>query len=430
MFRLTFHLARLLIAVAITTLLTLAARAQAEAHTATEPTAAQVALVAKRGAPAAPMMIGPIVWSALAEPIRPVKGTDGRIHLIYELHVTNAAHLNARVRSIEPLDARDHSATGANRVLSPGGADLTGQVRPFSLTPTQGATNYTNRLGDGQSGVVYFDVTYDDARQVPKQIKHRFIVALQIPEQDDQVFTVIGDAVKVSAEEPTVIAPPLKGNNWVVANGAGPIISPHRFTVQPTNGRLRVPEHFAIDFIQLNAEGRLYTGDPAQLGNWTAYGAEVIAATPGKVIAAVNNLPDQIPGEPLPPVSADTVAGNHVIVDVGNGRYALYAHLVPGSLAVGVGDFVQPGQPLGRLGNSGNSTGPHLHFQITDAPSALNANGLPFVFDRMLYQGRLVGSLDEVNDVLFDGDPPTLDTREGGPRALLMPLTLNLIGFR
>ena len=296
------------------------------------------------------------------------------------------------------------------------------------MPQTQDAANYVTRLGPGQSGVVYFDVSYAAPRDVPRNLKHRFIVALQIPDQDAQVFTAIGGATKVSQEEPLVIAPPLKGGNWVVANGSGAILSPHRYTVQPTNGSLRPPEHFAIDFIQLNAQGRVYTGDPTQLKNWPFYGAEVISSTPGKVIEVVNNLPDLVPTEPRPAVSADTVACNHVIVDIGNGRYALYAHLVPGSVSVSEGDFVQPGQLLGRLGNSGNSDAPHLHFQIMDAPSALNANGLPFVFDRMTYQGQVLGTLDDALNILFTGKAPTLDARGAGLRTLLMPL--NVIGFK
>jgi Peptidase family M23 len=426
MYRFIPRLARLMMAaaIAIVALLLLTARAQSE-----EQPQKQTALSAKRRLPADRTMVGPVVWSPLATSIYPVKGADGRIHLIYELHVTNESHLAVCVRSIEVLDARDNSVTGVNRVVSPGGVDVTGKVRPFALPQTQDAANYVTRLGPGQSGVVYFDVTYNAPRDLPKSIKHRFIVALRIPDQGTQVFTVIGSATKVNQEEALVIAPPLKGGNWLVANGSGPIITPHRYIVQPTNGSLRPPEHFAIDLIQLDAQGRAYTGDPTQLKNWPYYGTEVISATPGKVVEVVNDLNDQIPTKSLPTVSADTAAGNHVIVEIGNGRYALYAHLAPGSVAVSEGDFVQPGQLLGHLGNSGNSDAPHLHFQIMDSPSALNANGLPFVFKRVIHQGQLMGALDEVIDTLVSGKAPVLDARGAAERALQMPLTLNVIGF-
>lgn len=417
-----------LVASALAALLPLTIRAQSE-----EPqtlTQERGEAVAARKITTDPIMVGPVVWSSLATPVYPVAAADGRMHLIYELHVTNAGTIPARIRSVEVLDARDNSITGTNRALSPEGTDITGMVRPFSLPQTMDAANYANRLGAGQAGVIYFDVSYASLRAVPKQIKHRFIVTRQVPNQDPQTFTVIGSPIKVSNEEPLVIAPPLKGNNWLVSNGAGAIITPHRYTIQPANGVANVPERFAIDFIQLDAQGRAFTGDPSQLSSWPSYGAEVISATPGTVVEVVNHLPDLVPLAEKPPITIETVGGNHVIVDAGNGRYVFYAHLIPGSVQVSKGDFVQPGQLLGRLGNSGNSDAPHLHFHIMDAPAALKATGLPFVFDRMTFQGRFNGTLDDVIGGFFTGQLPILNPSGAGARALLMPLTLDLIGFR
>src|SRR3546814_21165157 len=74
------------------------------------------------------------------------------------------------------------------------------------------------------------------------------------------------------------------------------------------------------------------------------------------------------------------ILGNHVIVDHGDGTYVAYAHLRRGSLLVGVGDRVQAGQPLGEVGNSGNSSEPHLHVQLTDSPHVTDAAGVPFTW--------------------------------------------------
>jgi murein DD-endopeptidase MepM/ murein hydrolase activator NlpD len=82
------------------------------------------------------------------------------------------------------------------------------------------------------------------------------------------------------------------------------------------------------------------------------------------------------------PITLETVGGNHVILDVGGGYYAFYAHLVPGSVKVKVGDRVKKGQQVGLLGNSGNSTAPHLHFHMGDKNSPLGSEGLPFLFDK------------------------------------------------
>lgn len=433
MFRLKHLLSGMMMAAALTVvfLTPLAARAQSEEQELQpQEQAAETGLAVQQEASQDPTMVGPLVWTPLAT-INPVKGTDGRIHLIYELHVSNASHYNVRIRSIEVLNGRDNSVTGVNRVFSADGQDVTGKIRPFSLEQqTQEAADYTNRLGPGQGGVVYFDVTYGSLRDVPKNLKHRFIASFPVPNQDPQVYTVIDEGTKVSGEEALVIAPPLKGANWVVANGSGPIITAHRYTTQPTNGGLRIPEHFAIDFIQLDAQGRAFVGDPSDVKNYPYYGAEIVSVAPGKVVEVLNDLKDQIPGQPRTGLKPDEYAGNHVIVEMGKGRYALYAHLIPGSVAVSEGDYVQQGQLLGKLGNSGNSDAPHLHFHVMDSASALNTRGLPFSFNRMAYQGQFMGAFDDVVGALFTGKQPTFDARGAGMRALQMPLSLNLIGFK
>jgi murein DD-endopeptidase MepM/ murein hydrolase activator NlpD len=75
-----------------------------------------------------------------------------------------------------------------------------------------------------------------------------------------------------------------------------------------------------------------------------------------------------------------------VVIDIGGGRYAFYAHVQPGSLRVKVGDTVKRGQVLALVGNSGNSTEPHLHFHIVDgiAPgtSTLGAEGVPYAIEQ------------------------------------------------
>ena len=81
------------------------------------------------------------------------------------------------------------------------------------------------------------------------------------------------------------------------------------------------------------------------------------AAAPGKVVEVRDDLPDTLPGSPRE-VSADMAAGNHVIVDIGDGRYAMYAHMIPRSIVVRVGQHVARGELLGRLGSSGNSDAP------------------------------------------------------------------------
>lgn len=85
---------------------------------------------------------------------------------------------------------------------------------------------------------------------------------------------------------------------------------------------------------------------------------------------------------------------------LGGGRYAFYAHCIPGSFLVKEGDRVKEGDPIALLGNSGNSNGPHLHFQITDGPDIFMSNGQPFVLKQYTKTG-------EARD-WFTGDPNIL----------------------
>jgi murein DD-endopeptidase MepM/ murein hydrolase activator NlpD len=76
------------------------------------------------------------------------------------------------------------------------------------------------------------------------------------------------------------------------------------------------------------------------------------------------------------------VLGNHVIMrmNLAPAFYALYAHLAPGSVAVQEGQTVLAGHGIGRVGHTGNSTAPHLHFQLMDSPDLLQAGGIPCAF--------------------------------------------------
>ena len=99
----------------------------------------------------------------------------------------------------------------------------------------------------------------------------------------------------------------------------------------------------------------------------------------GVVTSMRNDIPQNTPGakELAVPITLDTIGGNHVIMEIGEGLYAFYAHMQPGSVRVKVGDHVRRGQVLGLLGNSGNSSEPHLHFHICNENSELGCEGLP-----------------------------------------------------
>ena len=193
---------------------------------------------------------------------------------------------------------------------------------------------------------------------------------------------------------------------------------------------LRSAEQFAIDFVKLNPQGKPYWGDQKDNVSYFGYGLNIRSVSGGRVIETLDGMPNQIPGHLVPPSDASLYAGNHVVVEIGPGKYAFYAHLAPGSVKVKKGDHVAASQILGKLGNSGNSDAPHLHFQITDSTSIFNANGLPFVFRQMGYQGHVKGAFGPAMDSLFDGTSADVDVSDAGRRSLQMPLTLDIVNFQ
>ena len=118
-----------------------------------------------------------------------------------------------------------------------------------------------------------------------------------------------------------------------------------------------------------------------------------------------------------------------MILDLGGGRYAMYAHLAPRSVTVHVGDRVRTGDKLGLLGNSGNTTGPHLHFQIGDRPSILDTTSLPFVFESMVLEGRTSTNLEEIESDSIKGIALPVDSKGAKPLRHTMPLSRDVISF-
>jgi murein DD-endopeptidase MepM/ murein hydrolase activator NlpD len=233
----------------------------------------------------------------------------------------------------------------------------------------------------GRQSLLYIQVVAP-AGEPPKVLTHRFLVthpdSLDGPARD----TLPGYAVPVDPRSPLVLRSPLRDGPWAALNGPGNR-SGHRRTVIPLEGQGRVAQRFATDWIKLGPDGRAWQGDSLKNDSWYGYNEPLLAVGSGTVVATKDGIIENIPFSPkmAVPITLETVGGNHVIIDLGNGMYAFYAHIIPGSIKVRVGDKVKPGQVIGHLGNSGNSTAPHLHFHLGDAPSPLGTEGLPFVVD-------------------------------------------------
>jgi len=126
--------------------------------------------------------------------------------------------------------------------------------------------------------------------------------------------------------------------------------------------------------------------------DFPAFGAPLLAVADATVVSAGDSQRDHLSRNSFPAMlymllieggvrevsGAGRVVGNHIVLDLGGGTYAMYAHVQHGSLAVRAGDRVVAGQQLGRCGNSGNSSEPHVHFQLMDGPDPDTARGIPF----------------------------------------------------
>jgi hypothetical protein len=134
-------------------------------------------------------------------------------------------------------------------------------------------------------------------------------------------------------------------------------------------------QRFAYDFLVRNGE-RTHAGDGRRVEDYYCWNRAIRAPAPATIVVAVDQYADNAPGQ------TDVVhpAGNHVILDIGRGEYALLAHLRHGSVRARSGDRVEAGAELGRCGNSGNTTEPHLHFHLQDSPRFGDGNGLPAFF--------------------------------------------------
>jgi hypothetical protein len=239
-------------------------------------------------------------------------------------------------------------------------------------------------------------------------------------------FTVA--PVTVGAAPAIVVAPPLRGKNWIAVNGCCDAVTSHRGAVMAINGLLRVPERFAIDWLQLDAQDRLYTGPIDVLQSYAFFGVPVYAAADGTVVNRYDNTGEQVPGSPAKGITPESIGGNMLVIDMGGGRYAFYAHLQPGSLKVKLGDKVKTGDVIALLGNTGNTDAPHLHFHVMDGISPLDANGLPFVFTQFTGQGVLdVKGLEG----LFDKGMPAVIDRAllAGPHRNQLPLNNQVVDF-
>ncbi|WP_405935373.1 M23 family metallopeptidase [Streptomyces sp. NBC_00726] len=187
------------------------------------------------------------------------------------------------------------------------------------------------------------------------------------------------------------VAPPVTGR-WSAVNSPADKV--------PSHGTHSLAQSYAIDIVAEPADG---PARPTPVWFWPvaranraypAFGAPLYAVARATVVHAEDGQRDHLSRSSLAGIlyfwlvegvgrtigGSRRVVGNHIVLDLGDGTHAMYAHVQRGSLRVRPGDEVEPGRLLAQCGNSGNSTEPHVHFQLMDGPDPETAHGIPFTW--------------------------------------------------
>jgi hypothetical protein len=340
----------------------------------------------------------------------PVKGSDEHYRVVYELVLTNFSSEKVTVDHLDVLDAHHGGVV----------ASLTAEALAERLVVNDVAA-VPGSLGAAQSGLVYLHVIFATRDVVPRTLEHRLFVTV-----GSQPFSKTAGSTKVAPPTDLLLDPPLRGVRYIAGDGCCDAVRHIRATL-PLNGQQFTAQRFAIDWEQLDDRGRIYVGAPKEPASYVIYGQPVYAVAAARVVAAVDGLPDTPPGAPPVGIPLEQADGNHVVLDLGDGRYALYAHLKPGSVLVHEGERVRRGQVLGLVGTSGNSSEPHLHFHVTDGPSPLASNGVPYLLRRFHATERCV-STAAFEQAVVSGEPIEVEPVPGPPeRMRVLPLDLWIV---
>ena len=324
---------------------------------------------------------------------------DGTAHLAYELYLSNYSRKSVRIVAL-----RVHGSRGSAFEVS-----IEGDTLKDSFIEAAAANRgkpHDPVLAPGAAGSIYIFLNFG-SRKTPTQLDNSIVAETEGEVGNEQLIPIATVAVEAPAAAATIDAP-FAGDRWQAANGPSNT-SLHRRAVIVLDGQAKSPERYAIDWIKLGDDGNNFTGDEHQNSSYHAYDTPIIAVADGRAVTVLDGIPENIPHREQMAITmtAATMAGNSIVEDIGGGRYVGYAHFRPGTITVKTGDTIHRGQVLGKLGNSGNSTEPHLHLQICDGPTFLTCNGLPMQFQSMMLSKYRIEK---------QGEKPIRLTIDGAPR--------------
>jgi hypothetical protein len=323
----------------------------------------------------------------------------GRQYLVYELYLTNFEDHALHVDSIEAIDASRATTKPAASFEAPQLNTMMHHVgQPIVGDEIGSAEDNSQRdIPAGKTSIVYLLVKSEEHAQIPARLVHRLVIGGS---------TIEAAIISTHHEKIHIVGPPLKGGPWVAGSGPGNE-SHHRRQILLLEGNLHLSSRFAVDWIRLkNSEDS--SGDKQDNRSYFSYDEPVLAVSDAKVVSTRDGIAENIPGhfgkgKIAVAMSYDTIYGNMIVLDLGHGQYAYYGHLKPGSIRVKEGDRVRRGQVIGRIGNTGSSFEPHLHFEITTSNSAFRGEGLPYALDAYTETTKDGAIEKRMNELPLDG---------------------------
>lgn len=253
--------------------------------------------------------------------------------------------------------------------------DLAAEAKWIDAMLDKGTLAAPKRIGgDGNTHGIYVLVADGGAKRLELRLGDDGSIVSLSAQPSNEAGEVAPPPPKpaetVARSNPT-LGLPFKGE-WLVVWG-GPDEATNK-------AHLSVPsQRRAADVDKVDKEGRVKTGDGKRNADYVSWGADILAVADGTVILAVDGIPDNEPGER----NTYFTSGNAVIVAHEGGIFSEVGHLKKGSVKVRAGAKVKRGDVLGKCGNSGNSSQPHLHFQLQDGPKMDASKGVEAVFAKV-----------------------------------------------
>jgi len=299
---------------------------------------------------------------------------DGKRVLVYELHITNFGSKAFELKRIEIF------ADGQSTAQDLSGDELKKCLRPL------GEAADPAKIEVGRRVIVFMWIALNSKEKVPEKLRHKLSFTMDDPKQPGVNESELDNIMVPVLHDPVpVLSSPFGEGEWYA--GSGPSNSSvHRRSVMSLQGWVFDAQRFAIDWGLIGKNGDTKHDDTSKNENYWCFGQPVHAVADGEVTEVVDQYPDNKPGV-LPTVTIENATGNRVILQIGQGQYVLFAHLKAGSVRVHAGDKVKRGDVIAEIGNSGNSTGSHLHLHVMDRNSPLASEGIPYVFDSFRFLG-------------------------------------------